>query len=53
MVTKAQQRIEKAKRKYRRAEEVTDSLLMRLVASRWTLGILVGMVAGGLIVWVW
>lgn len=53
MVNKSQQRIGKAKHKYKAAEEVTDSLLMRLVESPWTLGILVGMVAGGLIVWAW
>ena len=41
MVTKAQQRIEKAKRKYKVAEDATDSLLLRLAASRWTVAIIV------------
>ena len=41
MVTKSQQRIEKAKRKYKVAEDATDSLLLRLAASRWTVAILI------------
>lgn len=48
---KSQKRIERAKRKYKVAEEATDSLLTRLVASKWTLGIIIGMVSGALLVW--
>ena len=56
MVTKSQrtktaERIERAKRKYKVAEDVTDSVLLRLAASRWTLGIIIGVVAAVLIVW--
>ena len=47
----SQKRIERAKRKYKVAEDVTDSLILRLAASRWTLGIIIGAVAALLIVW--
>jgi len=48
--TKAQERIEKAKRKYGLAEAKTDSFLMRLVDSRYTLAI-VCVVCVGVLVW--
>ena len=51
MVTKAKQRIEKAKRKIKAAEDVTDSLILRLAASKYTLGIVIGIAAAVLLVW--
>ena len=41
MVTKSQQRIEKAKRKYRVADSAADSLLARLARSPHTAAILI------------
>ena len=46
-------RIEKAKRKYKAAEVVTDSLILRLAASKYTLCILIGIAAAVLLVWAW
>lgn len=50
--SKAAERIEKAKKQYGLAEEKTDSLLMRLVDSRYTLAIVVA-VCVGILGWVW
>lgn len=50
MANKSRERIEKAKRKYKVAEQATDSLLIRLVDSRWTLAIVV-VVCGAILVW--
>lgn len=44
-------KIAAAKARYDKAESVTDSLLMRLVGSRWTLAILVAVAMGGLVAW--
>jgi hypothetical protein len=44
-ITKASKRIEKAKAKYKAAEDKADSLLLRLAANRWTLPILVAAAA--------
>lgn len=51
MVTKAQQRINKAKRQYQIAEEHTDSWILRLVDSKWTLAIVVAALVGVLVLW--
>ena len=54
-MSKASERIEKAKIKYQRGEEVTDNLLLQMAASRWTLGIAIVLVVAAdtaLLAWV-
>jgi hypothetical protein len=47
--TKAAERIQKAKKKYKVAEDKTDSLLMRLIDIKYTLPIV--LVACGVVIW--
>lgn len=50
-VDAARERIKKAGAKYDKADAKADSLLMRLVDSRWTLAIVVAVVVGVAAVW--
>lgn len=52
MAKTAKERIESAKKKYEVAEQATDSLLLRLMQSRWSLAVIVSaVVVAGLVVW--
>lgn len=49
MATKAQQRIEKAKKQYKLAEDKADNLLLRLIDSKYTLAIV--LLVCGFVLW--